>query len=51
LADEQKEMDSTDLNKQNLRKCIEMADYKIENNGTIDDLNSKIEEILKVIKV
>jgi dephospho-CoA kinase len=51
LADEQKEMDSTDFNKQNLRKCIEMADYKIENNGTIDELNSKIEEILKIIEV
>ena len=51
LADEQKEMDSTDLNKQNLKKCIEMADFKIENNGTMDELNSKIEEVLEIIKI
>jgi len=49
LADEEKEMTSTDPNKQNLKKCIEMADFKIENNGTIEELNSKIEEILKLI--
>ncbi len=50
LADEEKEMNSTDINKQNLKKCIEMADFKIENNGTIDELNSKIKEIYEEIK-
>jgi deoxycytidylate deaminase len=30
LADEAKEMTSTDPNKQNLKKCIEMADFIIE---------------------
>jgi hypothetical protein len=30
-------MESTDPNKQNLKKCIEMADFKIENNGTIEE--------------
>lgn len=50
LADEAKEMDSTDPNKQNLRKCIEMADFKIDNNGTIEDLNYKLEEIYEQIR-
>ncbi len=50
LADEKKEMESTDPNKQNLKKCIEMADFKIENNGTIEELNSKIEKIYEQIK-
>ncbi len=47
LSDEEREMTSNDPNKQNLKKCIEMADFKIENNGTIEELNLKIEEILK----
>jgi len=51
LADEAKEMDSDDPNKQNLKKCIEMADFVIDNNGTLDELNSKIEEILKIIDI
>lgn len=50
LADEAKEMDSTDLNKQNLKKCIEMADFIIENNGTMEELNSKINEVYEKIK-
>lgn len=50
LADEEREMDSTDTNKQNLKKCIEMADYIVDNNGTIEDLNFKIEEIYDQIK-
>lgn len=48
LIDEEREMESTDPNKQNLKKCIEMADFVIENNGKIEELNSKLEEILKI---
>jgi len=51
LSDEEREMDSDDPNKQNLRKCIEMADFIIENNGTLEELNSRLEEILKVIQI
>jgi len=51
LSDEEREMDSDDPNKQNLRRCIEMADFRIENNGTVEELNSKLEEILKVIRI
>ena len=51
LSDEEREMDSDDPNKQNLRRCIEMADFRIENNGTVEELNSKLEEILKVIQI
>ncbi len=51
LEDENKEMESDDLSKQNLKKCIEMADFVIDNNGTLDELNLKIEEILKIIKI
>ena len=51
LSDEKREMESTDPNKQNLRKCIEMADFIIKNNGTLEDLNKKIEETLKIIQI
>ncbi|MBN2458517.1 AAA family ATPase [Candidatus Woesearchaeota archaeon] len=47
IEDEKKEMGSTDPNKQNLRACIEMADYRIENSGTIEELNRKIDAILE----
>jgi dephospho-CoA kinase len=49
LADEAREMESDDPNKQNLKKCIKMADYIIDNNGTVEDLNLKLEEILKIV--
>lgn len=44
------EMESTDPNKQNLKACGEVADYVIENNGTIEELNRKIEDMLKIIQ-
>jgi dephospho-CoA kinase len=37
-------------NGQQVRKCMEMADYKILNNGTIQELNKKIEKIYDKIK-
>jgi dephospho-CoA kinase len=46
---EDKEMESVDPNKQNLKKCIEMADFRLENNGSLEELTQKIEEILKII--
>jgi dephospho-CoA kinase len=44
-ANEAREMNSDDPNKQNLRKCIEMADIRIENNGSITRLYENLEEI------
>lgn len=49
LANEQREMNSIDPNRQNISKCIEMADYKLFNNGTIEELNQEVEELLKKI--
>jgi dephospho-CoA kinase len=47
---ERKEMESEDPNKQNLSACIKMADYVVQNNGTIEELNKEIEKILIIIK-
>jgi dephospho-CoA kinase len=43
---EQREMNSDDPNKQNLRKCIEMADYVFENNKSINELQAQIETVI-----
>ncbi len=49
-ANEKREMQSADPNKQNLMKCREMADFILENDGCISELNEQIEEILVQIE-
>lgn len=43
---EAREMHSDDPNKQNLRRCIELADFVLSNNGTIKELEMQIEIVL-----
>lgn len=50
LENEKREMDSDDPNKQNLRKCIEMADYVFNNDGSFEEFNNKVEEAINEIK-
>jgi len=50
LEDEKREMFSDDPNKQNLSKCIEMADFVLVNNGSIEELNEKLNEVFEKIK-
>jgi len=45
LENEKREMFSKDPNKQNLAECREMADYVFDNNGTIEELNKRIDII------
>jgi dephospho-CoA kinase len=51
LENEKREMKSVDPNAQNLSKCIGLADFKLWNNGTMEQLNARIEEILKEILI
>lgn len=46
IADEKREMTSTDSNKQNLSKCISMANFIFQNNGTLEELHKKVDEVL-----
>ena len=46
---EEKEFQSKDPNAQNLPKCIEMADYKFDNNDTINKLYEKVEKVISKI--
>ncbi|GEM_PF-5658 len=49
VASEQREMMSGDSNKQDLKRCVEMADYVFKNDWTITDLHGKVERILRRI--
>jgi dCMP deaminase len=49
LANEQREMDNADPNKQNLAYCIAHADYRFDNGGTIEQLNEQVRAVLKQI--
>jgi dephospho-CoA kinase len=49
LDNEKREMNSTDPNAQNLKKCMELADFRLWNNGTMEQLNRAVEGILERI--
>ena len=49
LLNEQREMTSDDPNSQNLQKCREMADFVFSNDGTVNELYGKVEEVLRGI--
>ncbi len=47
LNNEKREMNATDPHKQNLRKCIEQADYVFNNDGSIETLYEDVENVLE----
>lgn len=49
VANENREMTSTDPNKQNLDACMKLADFRFVNNGSFNDLYAKVDEVLKQI--
>ncbi len=49
IANEKREMTATDPNKQNLKKCREMADFVFMNDGNIEDLFLEVEKVLTQI--
>lgn len=50
IANENREMTTNDPNKQNLKKCIEMADYLFINSNSIDLLHQQVDKILQEIE-
>jgi dephospho-CoA kinase len=46
IANENREFETTDPNHQNLKKCIEMADFIFINDGNREDLYAQVETIL-----
>jgi len=49
IANEQREMTATDPNKQNLKKCREMAHYIFLNDGSRDNLFQAVEQVINKI--
>ena len=49
IANEKREMTTDDPNNQNLKRCIEMADFVIENNETREQLIEKVAAVLSKI--
>ena len=50
LANERREYANTDPNKQNLQACMKMADLKLSNNGSIEELHRQVDECLERLK-
>jgi dephospho-CoA kinase len=50
VADEAREMGSTDPCHQNIARCIELADFRLRNDGTVEDLAAAVEGILQEMK-
>ena len=46
-SNEAREMNNEDPNKQNLKKCIAMADYRFDNNGSLEQLQQKTELVIE----
>jgi len=51
LSNEAREMDSDDPNHQNLRKCIEMADFVFNNDGSVCELEDAVARVLEQLHV
>lgn len=50
IANEKREMSSTNPNKQNLEKCISQADFVLMNNGDISELYKQVEKAILQIE-
>ncbi len=51
IENEQREMQSDDVNKQNIGKCIEQADVILLNNGNVAELHLQVEQIWKDLHI
>ncbi|MEA3430785.1 MAG: AAA family ATPase [Nanoarchaeota archaeon] len=49
VKDEEREMHSDDETKQNISACMKLANFNIENSGTLEELKTKIKEIINQI--
>jgi len=51
ISNEEREMQSDDPHKQNLKACIALADHVFVNNGTLEELHQEIDEVMnKIVK-
>ena len=51
LEDENREMESTDPNKQNIGACVKQADFTVRNDGSLEQLHTQVDRILKELPI
>ncbi len=51
MLSEKRELESKDPNSQQLLKCKELSEYTLSNNGTIDELQVQVDELLVKLQV
>lgn len=51
IANEEREMSSTDPNHQNVGRCMQMADYVFHNDGDFEDLYRQVEKVMRGLEV
>jgi dephospho-CoA kinase len=44
-------MNNTDPTKQNIAKCMQMADHVFTNDWTLEELNAQIEEVINQLNI
>lgn len=50
VENEKREMQSKDPTKQNIKRCMELADHRFINNSSIEELYKKVEEVLRCLQ-
>lgn len=50
ISNEKREMQNEDSSKQNIARCMELADFQFSNNGSIQELENKVLKTIEIIK-
>lgn len=50
MADEERESEGDDPSKQNLKHAVALADFTLNNDGTVDDLHERVDYVLEKIE-
>jgi len=51
ISNEEREMQNEDPAKQNIAKCIQLANHVFTNNGTLEELHQQIEIVLQQLNI
>jgi len=49
ISDEQREFANEDPTQGNIQKCMQLADFRFSNNGTLEELHQQIDEVMNRI--
>jgi len=51
IANEKREMQSSDPNAQNISACMNKADFHLSNDGTLDELHLQIDQVIQQLNI